>query len=927
MKKPARWAIIAAVVVIVGAVLALSGGLPLPRSTADIVLPELEKMTGQRFSAGRMSLSIVPLFVEARDIKAVDGGGNTILAAESVKAYAALSGLVNREITLRRLVIRKPCIDVTRPVLEEIIGHVKAYLREEKETPFKVVIKSIDLSGADLSVSDASSKAAASGLSAQIILGKEPRVRLSTKDIALFRDGMPEFHGMVDTYLVVDEKNINVRNLKVLAHQTTVSTTGSLGKDDFAGQLQVEIDFFMETLKRFFGLKGPGDGRLTAKGSVKIDQIRDGLKGIILDLAVKGDFYLETLMETLKVTEPLSGSLSVDGKITGRLNDPVGEGTAVLKKGNLYTVDVDHLTCNVTYREGTMKFEKGKARLYNGSAEAEASIRLPVVDTFTLRVAVRDVDSKGIFKLINWDPGIPDGKVTGELYSSGHDFSPEGRFTYAGRTKGRDILGRVAAVSGDFSYRMSDELIRFPRLTVASEKSQLAGEGSVNLKASSLSFTANGTSQDVADFSAPYFTALSGPASFSLSVEGPLADPLLSARFQGRSMVFMTGKLDMRDVLLDKSYAFDAFDGSVSYRRNLLKVDQAIASVGKEEYRATGTVSFPEAKTLFDVAKPDYNLTIAFRNANIAAVASAFDGGPALSGAADGEFRFTGRPAALKTAGNMRALKFAYGDALTTSEASAHVRYDARKFVFSDLRLVKGRSTLAGQGTISLDQTFSFAVEGGTVDVADLVPARSMDRLKDSPVSALGFSNVRIRGQGTFADPVVDASADLRDWRYQGRSLGKGGVSASLRGKHLEGSGHLLDGKVRVKGEAELTDELPWTAFVEMQSARYDFLVEGMLKDAPEDLLINLNGTIRANGNRNHLKAVARIDRVHLTLYGNAFTNSAPVALRIEDRKLFVDNFGLRSDTTEFAVTGTTTMGKQFDLHFEGSSSLAPIRA
>jgi hypothetical protein len=59
------------------------------------------------------------------------------------------------------------------------------------------------------------------------------------------------------------------------------------------------------------------------------------------------------------------------------------------------------------------KFEKGSGSLYNGTAEADVSINLPVVDFFSVNVKFHSIDSKSAFKLIGWDPGIPAGNVDG----------------------------------------------------------------------------------------------------------------------------------------------------------------------------------------------------------------------------------------------------------------------------------------------------------------------------------------------------------------------------------------------------------------------------------------------------------------------------------------------------------------------------------
>ena len=77
-----------------------------------------------------------------------------------------------------------------------------------------------------------------------------------------------------------------------------------------------------------------------------------------------------------------------------------------------------------------MKFEKGDALLYNGTAQADASLNLPGAEFFTLNVKFNSIDSRAALKLIGWEPEIPAGKVDGELATSGSKFNPDGWFVY-----------------------------------------------------------------------------------------------------------------------------------------------------------------------------------------------------------------------------------------------------------------------------------------------------------------------------------------------------------------------------------------------------------------------------------------------------------------------------------------------------------------
>ena len=72
---------------------------------------------------------------------------------------------------------------------------------------------------------------------------------------------------------------------------------------------------------------------------------------------------------------------------------------------------MDSLKCNIVYGNGAMSFKNGKAELYNGRADAEALLKMPNIDRYSVKVNFTDVDSQPAFKLIGMDIEAPKGKV------------------------------------------------------------------------------------------------------------------------------------------------------------------------------------------------------------------------------------------------------------------------------------------------------------------------------------------------------------------------------------------------------------------------------------------------------------------------------------------------------------------------------------
>ncbi|MFZ6008418.1 MAG: translocation/assembly module TamB domain-containing protein [Nitrospirota bacterium] len=908
-----------------------------------VILPELELMTGRKFITQKIYINIFPLFVEMKDVKAFDDNGNRIFSAERVKGYVGISGLLRKEIVLRRLVIKGPVIQSDRGQVEEIAQNVKKYLAEESKMPFKVIIKSVDIGNGVLSLQDKDYKLLAEGMNAEITISRTPRFRISAHGISVMKEGFPEFTSMLEMFFFLKEGEVDLKSLRILSHGSEIKTSGTFGTEKLSGEFGTEINLLTESIKRVFGLKNRGDGKVVAHGSLRIDGLKTGQKiwtnKVFMDLKIKGDLFLETLMELLSVKETLKGYLNFEGKLNGYLNDLQGNAKARLENGNLFDVEIDSLNCNVSYKDGTMKFTDGSARLYKGTAHVEATIQLPVVNYYTLKVGVKDVSSKGLFKLIRWDPHIPEGRVSGEIESAGSEFNPHGNFYYSnlyyiGVPKDRDILDRVKKIESEFS--MKGDEIYFPEMFISTDKSSILTSGTVDLKKNTLSFAGNGATDDVKEFSSPYFTALSGPGKFNCSVSGTFKDPVIDLKFASNNTIFSIGELGIPDVLKKRVINFDRADAEMIYRKNLLTVKNITASTAKEEYRASGSVYFKKALELFELREPDYDLNISARNIDIKALSDTFQDAPTFAGNMDADFRLYGKPYDIRASGDVHAKRLslqALQNKYSVDSADGKVSYAKREFSFGSLRIKRGTSTLNANGILTLDKRFSFAARGQNVKAVDIIPndsngSNSLSRLKSSKIlETILLTDTDIKGEGTFENPKIELKSSINGGSYKGHSVGKGMLKGILIDKHAEIAAEFLNGRMSIKGNADLTEKLPWSATVELQTARYDFIAAGFLKDIPEDLLLNLTGNIKAYGDKDHINAIATINRVHLYLYGIGFTNSSDIIARLEDRKLSIGALSMKGDTTEFKLSGNMTIGKSYDLLLEGSSSLAPLKA
>lgn len=891
----------------IGIIIFISRGPYISNALKRIILPELENMTGRKVIAQKIYLNIFPLFVEARGVKFFDEEGNRVLTAERVKGYVGLSGLLRKELVLKRVVVIEPEIWTDRNRLNDIIEKVKAYLAIENPKKIKVKAEVIEVRNGGFSFYDAGYNAVITGekVSGEVLLGDVPEMKIDIKNLISNIKDFPEFKSEISGILLFRKDGIDIKNITLNAYGSQLQAEGSYSSGN-KGALRADLSLVIDSIKKIFGLKREGEGKIAAKGNIKF-----GEGPLVVDLRLKGSFYLETLMELLEVEERVEGLVDFDGKISGPITDITGSADARLRKGNLFDVDIEDLRCKVSYKDGIMNFKDGKGILYNGRAEAEVSIELPDVEHYSVWVKFRDVDSPAAFRLIDWDPGLPSGKVKGELYSSDTEFNPTGWFEYdappfnsplgKGGHMGGDFPGRIRKAKGNFTVQ--GDILSLINTEARTERSALGINGTINLSDSLINLEGKLETVDIADITSPYFSRLKGSGDFTGTITGKFDDPMIS------------GMLNITSASFD-DYEFENIAGELSYRKNYLEIKELSARAKDEQHNIKGDIKFQEAKEIFDIKYPDYRLTGSLRGANIEKLVKIFYKKLPLKGRLDSDFKITGRAPNPEYSGSAVITHTAAYD-VPLDLVSANFSYKHKELIIKKAMVKKGNSLLTGEGRISDLERFHFNASADKLFIRDM-------ELKGMPDDSI--LSVRAEGSGTFENPAITINGKLSGGTYKGKSLGDGTINASVRNKNVAISAVLFNEKMRLKGKAYLDDKLPWSAEVDMASGRYDFLVAGLFKEMPEDLFLNMKGHAELSGDKKHFSAAAVISQMTVALFGNSFSNDSDIRLRFENRNIIFSALTMRSGNASFSVRGNIEPGKEYNLVLEGSSELAPLR-
>jgi hypothetical protein len=918
-KKLRRILYLTVFAVVISLLLFVSRSTYISSSLKKIILPELEDAFGHKVVVQNIYINLFPLFIEAKDLQVVDDDGNRIVFAKKVKGYVDLSGFLRRNISIQRLVIKEPDISTNGEQLKKMINSFKTYLEKERRTVFKVKIKVIEVVHGIVSLRENDLKNAVdiNGLSGEIILKKDPRLKMSIKKFGIRKEGMPELKGNIDALFVFKKDAVEIKSLEVRGYDSRFERKSfySEGKST----LKTKIEPTVDSLKRIFNLGHKGEEKISANGEIRLEGIQhlafsaQQLKDVFVDLKLNGDFYIQTLMEILEVREKVEGLVDFQGRIKGPVSNLTGEAKARLLNGNLFDVAVDSLSCKVLYSNGVMKFENGDALLYNGKAQADASLNLPHTEFFTLDVKFNSVDSGAALKLIGWELKIPAGKVDGELVTSGSTFNPDGWFIYKAPDKDQRIktgkyhetdnfLSRIKDIKGTYSIR--GDILSLSDIKISTSLSNLNAKGTVDIAHKSLNLKTRLHTDDISDFTLPYYKGVKGHGDFSGGITGSFDNPQIS------------GQANISKLSIE-GYTVEDVTSSFSYEKNLLDVHESIFRSPGEEHIIRGKISFPEAKELFDLSIPVYSLRASLKNADFGLALKIFYKDISAKGKLDADIKIGGKDKYIDISGNA-SIKKALVYNIPFDSASTTFSYTNNELLLKKTTIMKGKSVLTAEGTISHDKRFSYRASSKRILIKDL----GLDRMPEDAVLSL-----QSEGHGTFENPTITLNAKASGGTFKGRTIGSGTMDITIKNRDISLNAALFNEKMILKGNGHLDDKLPWSAELNILPGRYDFIVSSILKDVPEDLQFDLDGRVEMKGDRKNITASATIKHLMLSLFGQTFSNDSNINFLVNNRKFSFPAFTVKSGTTSFRLKGGLEFGKEYDISFDGSSSLSPLKA
>ncbi len=907
-----------AVIFFIALLFFLLRGPYLSNSIKRIILPVLENAVGERIIIDKAVINLFPFYLQTKGFKVFDEEGNRLVWVTKMRAYIDLLGLFSKEIRIRRLTVKEPRLTMDRKVLEKMVRTTEKHTRKGNGSKFGVSLKSARISSGEFTLTDIEKQigALARGIHMEIVVKDKVDISLLLKHGTLTLPDFPELTGRIEGRIEIAGKKIKISESRIFSSNSEVkakgeiypSSSGGVERGSFSGRARI----FAKTIGKIFGLKSNKEGELSFSGVVELvpsKDINNDLKGLEakLDLKTKGWFYLETLMELLKVDENIKGRVSLDGRIQGIYPELTGEGDLEAENVILDILPLDDVKGKIKYKDKKFTLNNAIAHTYSGELNGEAFFIIPDGDYF-VDASVVDINSPQFFRFINWEPPFPEGRISGtfelnQKYNKAINLVAGA--TYVNTSENIENLTQDRLKTIEAALDIKEGILTFSRAVLYTPMSELFLDGTIDLNRERLSLNVEMQSRDVIDLTMPYFDGLSTPVSFTGKAEGSSAAPEISGKLKAGPGV-VNGE------------PFTEITGDLSYSPELLVVSLLRARQGESVYEASGSIRFKEKSTLFSFESPFYDAKITVKDGNAKSLITAAYKNMPITGFVNGRMSFKGSKNEFKGTGDI-ILKngVVYGQPFEQAVIKAEILPE--NINFSSVEVSEDKSNLKASGTLYFNNKFNVRVLSDNVNLGDIAI------LDKYPFDA-NFG-LDVHGSGTFKNPNIEFSLNISKSYFREALIGKGYIKGGLEGKKLFVNGDFLGGVAAFDANVIFSESLPWNVDLKLKKGRYDFLLAGFLEDIPRDISASLEGDIRMKGKKKKFSMNSELSSLSFSLYGYNFRNKKDIVIDLTDDTLKVKSFSIRGSNGDITAAGTAKIGKSIDLKIDGKINLTPLKA
>lgn len=872
---------------------------------------ELKDILGMEVSIDKVYIHFIPLYFEFKNVttfnSVTDEKDN--FKFKKVKLYIGLTKIFNKEIEIRKAVLYSADFSVKYSTLNRYIENISEYLKKPSKFPLKVKINSLEIENFSGSIYDSDLKLNLKDLYGRVILKGEPDISVLS-NIKLISFKYPNIDTNLKASFKIKNQEVILEELKFFDINSLLKASGRINYSNFLGEFVVSSKIFFKSLMKIFGIDREGYGEVNIDGKLIFDKGKKWQDRIRLNLTFNSSFFLEELMQILKVSEKLSGFTESEGKVEGTISSPQISAKASLKKGNILGVKVDEINTQAFYKDGILEFKNGKVRLYGGVAQAYVWITLPKVIKHYVFIDMDNVSSNGIFEVIHWNPNIAEGTVKGWLISEGENFSPKGSFVYLRKSqKPDDLRGKIEWIKGDFSS--INEIYKFSSLEIALSKTMAKASGYIDVHNNHLNIEFIAFSKDINELLIPYQKGIYGDMNIKGRLYGNTENPEIAISFSSEKIHILAHEIEKS--IPEHPVTFNHLKGGIVYKKNLLLIN----NIAGKDISIKGKILFPQAKNMFEITNPIYDIlfsakNIPIRNLYIEGIDKEVNTYISVDGSIKDKGNITGK---------IIFSPIFFRDNKIIDKLTALIVFD-RNFIFiKNLDINNNGNILNASGYVDLRGELNISGKSKAFDITNITKDY-VKKLGIHYMEKMNLTNLHFNILGSIKKPTVTVNTGLITKLKNGKKI-DGLISLNYEKNHLIAKANITKGILfSLEG---FTDKKEWNIAGNFSSARVDPLVGLFINNLPEDLVILIDGKIKASLVNQNLNAQIDLKQIFTRLYGIGLNNKNPVNINIEKGNVYFNPITLLGQSTELTIKGKIV--DYFDILIEGSTDLRPLKA
>lgn len=860
----------------------------------------------------KIYLKILPLSIEIKNLNLYyEHKGKNILHIKKIKIYLSLWEILSREIILKRIVIFDSNFEINREFLNQSIENITDYINTPVSTPFNLRVKSVEIDNLSGIIHFENSIIDIKNFRGRALIKPESEIKFLS-NVKLVTPSYPNIDTNIKTEFKIKKERIILNELKLFDNFSLVKTDGYLDSNKFLGEFLITGKLFINSFLSFLGIKDKSSGQISLEGKIFLKDNRDFLDKIFFDLSFNASFSLERLMQILKVSEKLEGYTEIEkGRVYGPLSDIEISAKAKQTEGNILGIKTNMIKSNLYFRNGKLEFRESEIKIYDGKAKAYVWISLPEVVNHHVSIELEGLKSSGIFEIINWNPGISEGKVNGFIVSEGRVFSPKGSFTYQRiGTKPDDLRGRINLIRGDFNS--NGQVYEFKTLDFQMDKTKVSATGYIDIKGNYLEFKYEGSTTDINELLIPYQRSFSGDAYFTGLLHGKVDDPEIKLNFNSKSL-----KINIEDFISSikqEPLLLSNLTGNITYKRNLLLLNNVY---NQDNISINGRINFPKAKSLFDFNDPYYSINFRVKNIFISdlylkAINEHMNFSLALNGT------ITERD---KIEGKLNLYNISLKNQKIIDSLESFLKYDKECLIITDSKVVSNGEKISFSGYINFDGKVDISGHSKYFNFSKFIKEYT-DKIGAKNLHSSSLKNLRFKIEGLYKEPKILAESELLIRGNSGKHI-DGVISLNLINSHLTVKSSVLK-TAKFELNSMIRDK-KWDISGNFNSTRVDSVLSLFSSNLPEDLVLLINGDFKSSIVDNKFNATLNLNRLFTRLYGIALNNKTNINLRFKDRDIYIEPITLLGQSTEITIRGKIT--DYYDILIEGFTDLRPFKA